>query len=111
MISNNYQSCTNSLLNKNQYIKIMTDNALIKTISYIKRSRNRINIVLLLGENFKIPSELARDMNLKISQISAILSDLKKEGIVVCINEEEKVGRIYKLTEKGKNAYEIIKKK
>lgn len=88
----------------------MNDEILIKAVSYIKRSRNRTNIVLILGENFKMPSEIARDMDLKISQISAILSDLKHEGIVECINEEEKVGRLYRLTDKGKDAYKIIKK-
>lgn len=88
----------------------MNDEELIRAISYIKRSRNRTEIVIALGENFKMPSEISRDMNLKISQISAILSDLKKEEIAVCINEEEKVGRLYKLTEKGNEAYKIIKK-
>lgn len=88
----------------------MNEDALIKSISYIKRSRNRTQIVLILGTNFKMPSEIARDMDLRISQISAILSDLKKEDLVECINEEEKVGRLYRLTEKGKNVYNIIKK-
>ena len=88
----------------------MNDESSIKTISYIKRSRNRTQIVLILGESFKMPSEIAREMDLKISQISAILSDLKKEGIVKCINEEERVGRLYRLTEKGKSAYDMIKK-
>lgn len=87
----------------------MNDNTLIKSVSYIKRSRNRTKIILILSENFKMPSEIAREMDLKISQISGILSDLKKEEIVECINEEEKVGRLYRLTDKGKEAYEIIK--
>lgn len=87
----------------------MNDNTLIKSVSYIKRSRNRTKIILMLSENFKMPSEIAREMDLKISQISGILSDLKKEEIVECINEEEKVGRLYRLTNKGKKAYEIIK--
>ena len=87
----------------------MNNEDLIKTISYIKRSKNRTKIVLIIGKNFKMPSEIAREMGFNISQISAILSDLKKEDIVVCINEEEKVGRLYKLTEKGLNAYKTIK--
>ncbi|MBR2557844.1 MAG: ArsR family transcriptional regulator [Methanobrevibacter sp.] len=81
----------------------------MKSVSYIKRSRNRTKIILMLSENFKMPSEIAREMDLKISQISGILSDLKKEEIVECINEEEKVGRLYRLTNKGKDVYEIIK--
>ena len=63
---------------------------IIKTISYIKRSKNRLKVVYIIGDSFKMPSEIAEEMDLRINQISAILSDLKKENIVVCINEEEK---------------------
>ena len=82
---------------------------IIKTISYIKRSKNRLKVVYIIGDSFKMPSEIAEEMNLRINQISAILSDLKKENIVVCINEEEKTGRLYQLTPEGKEAYNIIK--
>lgn len=82
---------------------------IIKTISYIKRSKNRLKVVYIIGDSFKMPSEIAEEMNLRINQISAILSDLKKENIVVCINEQEKTGRLYQLTPEGKEAYDIIK--
>ena len=82
---------------------------IIKTISYIKRSKNRLKVVYIIGDSFKMPSEIAEEMNLRINQISAILSDLKKENIVVCINEQEKTGRLYQLTPEGKEAYNIIK--
>ena len=82
---------------------------IIKTISYIKRSKNRLKVVYIIGDSFKMPSEIAEEMDLRINQISAILSDLKKENIVVCINEEEKTGRLYQLTPEGKEAYNIIK--
>ena len=82
---------------------------IIKTISYIKRSKNRLKVVYIIGDSFKMPSEIAEEMNLRINQISAILSDLKKENIVVCINEQEKTGRLYQLTPEGKEAYNMIK--
>ena len=82
---------------------------IIKTISYIKRSKNRLKVVYIIGDSFKMPSEIAEEMNLRINQISAILSDLKKENIVGCINEQEKTGRLYQLTPEGKEAYNIIK--
>lgn len=82
---------------------------IIKTISYIKRSKNRLKVVYIIGDSFKMPSEIAEEMNLRINQISAILSDLKKENIVVCINEQEKTGRLYQLTPEGKEAYNLIK--
>ena len=82
----------------------------IASLSYIKRSKNRIAVVKSLGTTIKIPSEMAKEMNLRVNQISAILSDLKKEQICVCINEDQKVGRLYQLTPKGIEVYEFLKK-
>lgn len=87
----------------------MKYNDTIHKVSYIKRSKNRLKVVHIIEDSFKMPSEIAEEMNLRINQISAILSDLKKENIVVCINEQEKTGRLYKLTDEGKEAYTIIK--
>lgn len=87
----------------------MSDPKLIRKLSYIKRSKNRLKVVYIIGDSRKMPSEIAREMNLRINQISAILSDLKSENIVHCINEYEKKGRFYELTDEGKKAYNIIK--
>lgn len=87
----------------------MNTKEIMKAVSYIKRSNNRYVLVMNMNEKFKMPSEIASEMDLRINQISAVLSDLKKEDIVTCINEEEKVGRLYKLTDKGLEAYKVIK--
>ena len=80
----------------------------IKSLSYVKRSKNRIGVVKSLGETLKIPSDIAKEMNLRINQLSAVLSDLKKEKICGCINEENKVGRLYQLTPKGVKVYKFL---
>lgn len=87
----------------------MNNPEIIKAVSYIKRSNNRYVLVMNMNTKFKMPSEIAGEMDLRINQISALLSDLKKENIVTCINEEDKVGRLYKLTDKGLEAYKVIK--
>ena len=89
----------------------MENSEIMNTVSYIKRSNNRYNLVMNMNKKFKMPSEMAAEMDLRINQISAILSDLKKEDIVTCINEDAKIGRLYKLTEKGIEAYNLIKYK
>ena len=80
----------------------------IESLSYVKRSKNRISVVKSLGETIKIPSDIANEMNLRINQISAILSDLKKEEICICLNEDQKVGRLYQLTPKGLEVYKFL---
>ncbi len=53
----------------------------------------------------KIPSEIheeALEGAISLSNTTEILDGLVKEGLVVCINENEKVGRLYALTRNGK---------
>ncbi len=88
----------------------MNKTELLDGLSYTRRSKNRTNLVLYLSYTVKMPSEIANHMNLRINQVSAILKDLKKENIVVCLNEQEKKGRLYKLTPKGKEIHEMIVK-
>ena len=40
-------------------------------------------------------------MNARFSLVSASLADLKSQGIIFCINEDDKTGRLYKLTDLG----------
>ena len=80
----------------------------IDSLSYVKRSKNRIAVVKSIGNTLKIPSEIANEMNLRVNQISAILKDLKNEEICVCINENKRVGRLYQLTPKGLEVYKFL---
>jgi len=41
--------------------------------------------------------------------VSRSLLFLKKKGLVECINENDTLGRLYKLTDKGKKIYDILK--
>ena len=81
----------------------------IHALSYVKRSSNRKDVIKIIGKRLFMPSEIARIMDLRVNQISAVLSDLKKENIVVCINENEKVGRLYELTPLGLEIYNYLK--
>lgn len=80
----------------------------IDSLAYVKCSKNRMAVVKSIGNTLKIPSEIAKEMNLRVNQISAILKDLKNEKICVCINEHKKVGRLYQLTPKGLEIYKFL---
>ena len=45
-------------------------------------------------------------MDARFSLVSALLTDLKKHKIISCINEEDKTGRLYNLTDLGKQIFE-----
>lgn len=84
----------------------MDEDNLFKILGFVKISPYRTNTLISISNNLKMPSEIAKDINIKTSQVSAALSDLKKYGLVICINEEVKKGRLYKCTDLG---LEIIK--
>ena len=76
-------------------------------LGFVKVSPYRTNTLKSIKEDLKIPSEIAKEIHISTSQVSAALSDLKKYDLVVCVNEEVRKGRLYKCTDSGK---EIIEK-
>ncbi|MDR0911493.1 MAG: MarR family transcriptional regulator [Methanobrevibacter sp.] len=81
---------------------------IVYATTYIKSSKNRFNLVGILENGMKTPSEIANLTNLRLSQISFLLKGLKTEKIVECINENAKRGRLYKLTDLGKKTVQFI---
>ena len=85
------------------------DQEIIEGISYIKSSKNRLKIIKVLNNGFKIPSEISSETNIRLNHVSKLLSELKENNIVECLNEKDKKGRLYCLTNYGLNLYEYIK--
>lgn len=81
----------------------------IDAVSFAQSGTNRSKVIKVLGNNMKVPSKIAIELDLRISQISATLAELKSVNIVVCLNEEKKRGRLYKLTDLGLQVYEYLK--
>lgn len=72
-----------------------------KEIGYVKLSQHRKKVFLCIGNELKLPSEISRATELGINDVSRALKGLKNKKLVKCLNEEEKRGRVYTLTEKG----------
>ena len=70
-------------------------------LGFVKISSNRTKTLKSIGRTLKMPSEIAKEHNLKTSQVSAALMDLKRKKLVFCVNEEVRKGRLYKCTELG----------
>ncbi len=85
----------------------MDKNQIYEILGFVKVSPYRTNTLKSIKEDLKIPSEIAKEIHISTSQVSAALSDLKKYDLVVCVNEEVRKGRLYKCTDLGK---EIIEK-
>ena len=84
----------------------MNEDKIYEIPGYVKISTYRTKTLKSLNDTLKMPSEIAKDINASTSQVSAALSDLKKQKLVICVNEEVRKGRLYKCSELG---LEIIK--
>ena len=80
-----------------------------ETISLLNRSEKRIRVLESLEEESKIPSQISKDINDSSYNISKYLKKLKEFGLVICLNENDKRYRYYKITDKGKKYLDIIR--
>ena len=87
------------------------DDELLKLTSYVEISKYREKTLKSIGNNVKIPTNIAKDSGIRTNHISKVLSELKNKEIVECINEEARKGRLYRLTDTGKEVLESINEK
>lgn len=87
------------------------DDELLKLTSYVEISKYREKTLKSIGNNVKIPVNIAKDSGIRTNHISKVLSELKSKEIVECINEEARKGRLYRLTDTGKEVLESINEK
>ena len=77
---------------------------MVQAVSLLKSSAYRLKIIRAIGDGTLTPSEIANKVNIRLNHVSTFLRDLKNNKLVKCLNEENKKGRLYQLTELGKNA-------
>ena len=82
---------------------------LLKLTSYVRISKYRERTLKSIGDDVKIPTKIAKDSGIRPNHISKVLSELKHKEIVECINEQAHKGRLYRLTDTGKDVLETIK--
>jgi len=76
--------------------------------SYVIRGKTR-KLVFVALEGPKTPTQLSKSLKTALPHISRALVELEAKGLVECLTPSEKVGRIYKLTKKGKVALKKVK--
>lgn len=76
-------------------------------MGYVKRSSNRAKALRLLHKPMT-PSELGREMKMSLTHASKIVRELNAQGLVHCLNDTLKVGRIYAVTSLGKRVLKHV---
>lgn len=87
----------------------MNKKELYSAIGFLKISETRQKILDCLEDNYMMPSEIASKTGLGTTQVSNSLADLKSRKLVECVNEEDKKGRLYEVTDIGKEVLEHLK--
>lgn len=70
--------------------------------SYIIASRYRRLILKSLVERPKTPSQIAKECDLILTHVSSTLVSLTEKGAIICLTPNQRKGKIYSLTDKGK---------
>jgi len=84
------------------------DDGFIHALSFVKSSLYRKKILKSLSSGIRTPSEIAKDNGIRLNYVSMYLAELKKEGLVQCLNEDAKKGRLYEITEFGNEILKMI---
>ena len=81
---------------------------MLKEMSYVKISKYRTKVMKSLDGDVKIPTAIAKDLEIRPNHISKVLAELKAHELVECINPEVRKGRLYRLTDKGEEVTKNI---
>lgn len=88
----------------------MNQDEIYDLIGYIVASEYRVNVLKSLTEDIKMPSVIADEINLRTNHVSNVLRELKDKDLVICLNEDAKKGRLYKITQRGEEILEFLPK-
>ena len=79
-----------------------------KLVEYVNKSSYRLRVLKSLGNDAKMPKEIANDSGILPNHISNVLRQLKDKEIVECINPEVRKGRLYRLSDNGLDVLEEL---
>lgn len=77
----------------------MNEKDILDSLGYVMASTYRLKVLQYLGKGVRIPSDIANEVGVRTNHISNVLADLKRNNLVICLNEDAHKGRLYKNTE------------
>ena len=93
----------------NKIIIMENEERILELVGFVKISDYITKVLKLIDNDMKMPSEIGKELNIRTNHISTVLTDLKKQGLVICVNNNVRKGRLYKNTDLGKKVLEYLK--
>ena len=81
-----------------------------KVISFIARSKRRLEVLNLLKECERSQVEIMRLTGMYKAHTSRNLKELSEKKLILCKNQEDRVFRFYRITSLGGRVLEEVKK-
>ena len=79
-------------------------------IGYIGSSKYRQNVMeYLTTVEAKTPTDIAKHTGIRTNHISKTLKELSNKGVIKCLNDEARKGRLYAITDKGVKVLEEMR--
>ena len=86
----------------------MSEDEKLVLASYVASSTYRQRVLDCFNNTeVKTPTRIARESGVRVNHISKVLTELKNKNLLVCINEDARKGRLYRLTGLGISIREI----
>lgn len=79
-------------------------------VGFLLRNKTARKILghILSKSNPTMPSEIAKTLDMSLKNISTRLGFLLEKGLVKCLNPDEKKGRLYIATKKGREVFKKV---
>lgn len=78
-------------------------------VSFVISSQYRLGAVRHLATGVAIPTQIAAEEDLPLSQVSRALHELRDHSLVeLLVSEDKQKGRLYALTDRGRQVWQAI---
>ncbi|MHA1167426.1 MAG: winged helix-turn-helix domain-containing protein [Candidatus Hodarchaeales archaeon] len=89
-------------------MEIQKDNTLWSLASFVKVSKTRSDILSELRTSPKLPSDLAKTLDIPFPTVSRSLKALEGKELIICLTPGQKKGRLYTTSEIGKDILAML---
>ena len=81
---------------------------ILEKIAFVIASNHRRNIILFLDDSLHTPEQIGDAINVRTNHISNLLAQLRKKDLVYCATPQIRKGKLYALTDDGRQVLEYI---
>ena len=82
-----------------------------KKFAWLKRGKRRVEVLnIFYNSNHPLTiKEIKNTSKIAMSQASITVSDLYDNKLISCLNPDDKIGKLFKITVEGKNLLQCLK--